>query len=289
MDWDATRYHRLSDPQLAWGRRVLARLAPVDGERILDLGCGTGRLTQELLQMIGRGHVVGLDRSSAMLKEAVSRSAANPPVAALHEVPTHSNPFVQHRDEDARRGPRISFVQADGAALPFVDSLDAIFSTATLHWILDHDQAFASMYRALAPGGRVVAQCGGGPNLRSLLVRTHELMRQPRYAIHFDGFNDPWEFADILNTTARLERAGFTSIVVSLEEAPTTLPDRDTYADFLSTVCIRHHIDRLPESERPDFVGALADQAASDSPAFTLDYCRLNFSARKPTGAEQAA
>ena len=284
MDWDATRYHRLSDPQLAWGRRVLMRLAPTEGERILDLGCGTGRLTVEVLQTMGRGHVIGLDRSSAMLREAVARRGTTAPITRLHDASAHPSRFPPHA-EDAR----LSFVQGDGAVLPFVDAFDAIFSTATLHWILDHEQAFASIYRALAPGGRVVAQCGGGPNLHRLLTRAHALMQQPRYSSHFDGWEDPWTFATVPTTTMRLERAGFTAILVSLEEAPATLPDRDTYADFLSCVCIHHHIDRLPESERPGFIDALAEQAAADTPRFTLDYWRLNIFARKPAGAEQAA
>jgi trans-aconitate 2-methyltransferase len=275
MDWDAGRYHRLSDPQLAWGRRVLARLGPVDGERILDLGCGTGRLTGELLETMGRGHVVGLDRSSAMLREAAARRARHPPITPLHDAMTHPS--------------RLSFVQADGAALPFADAFDAIFSTAALHWIPDHDAAFANAFRALAPGGRLVAQCGGGPNLNVLLTRAHVLMRQPRWAGHFDHWTDPWEFADVPTTMMRLERVGFTSIAVTLEAAPTTLPDRDTYADFLTCVCIRHHVDRLPDEERSVFLAALAEEASSDDPPFTLDYWRLNIFARKPAGVEQAA
>jgi trans-aconitate 2-methyltransferase len=274
MDWDAGRYHRLSDPQLGWGRRVVARLAPKPGERILDVGCGTGRLTAEVLNAMGEGQVVGLDRSDAMLREALTQSDVRSAVAKLHEA---SHPR------------RLSFVRGDGAALPFVDAFDAVFSNASLHWILDHDAVFASIYRALAPGGRLVAQCGGGPNLKILLARAHRLMGVEPYAPHFHSWRDPWEFADVPATIRRLERAGFTCIDVSLESAPTTLPDRGTYAEFLSCVCVRHHIDTLPERERPSFVAALADEAAEDAPAFTLDYWRLNIFARKPEAAQQAA
>ena len=66
-DWDATRYDRISDPQVEWGRRVIARLGPQAGERILDLGCGTARLTSELATLVPGGLVIGLDRSEAML------------------------------------------------------------------------------------------------------------------------------------------------------------------------------------------------------------------------------
>ena len=76
-EWDAERYHRVSNPQLEWGRRVLRRLAPQPGERILDIGCGTGRLTAELVSALGEGTVVAVDRSETMLREA-SAQAANP-------------------------------------------------------------------------------------------------------------------------------------------------------------------------------------------------------------------
>ncbi|HXW05618.1 MAG TPA: methyltransferase domain-containing protein [Vicinamibacterales bacterium] len=273
MDWDAERYHRLSDPQREWGQRVLDRLAALPGESILDIGCGTGRLTAELLARAGPGLVVGLDRSAAMLKEATRRHAGV--VLGPHEL-------------DAAP-PRIRYVRGDAAALPFVDAFDAVFSTATFHWVRDHDALFASIARALAPGGRLIAQCGGGPNLAVLLERAHRLMQSPRYARHFVGWSDPWMFADVPTTIGRLRHAGFTAIDVSLEAAPTTLPDAERYADFLSCVCVRHHVDRLPEAERPGFLAALTAEAAGDTPAFTLDYWRLNIAAVKPAGAERAA
>ena len=76
-DWDAAKYHRISDPQLAWGRAVAARLTPVAGNRILDLGCGTGRLTEEIARTPGI-RVVGLDRSAAMLREAAGLPLGDP-------------------------------------------------------------------------------------------------------------------------------------------------------------------------------------------------------------------
>ena len=274
-DWDAETYHRLSDPQFSWGLRVLERLRPVSGERILDLGCGSGRLTERLADVLGQGLVVGSDLSHAMLAQASGRRAER------------GRPAGPHRVGDT--GAHIHLVRADALHLPFVDIFDGVFSAATFHWVQDHDTLFASVHRALAPGGRLVAQCGGGPNLSVLLARAHHLMDSPYFTKWFKGWSDPWNFADVSATVVRLERAGFTNVHVSLEPAPTPLGDARSYEAFLSVVCVRHHVARLPEAERPNFLHALTEQAAGDDPPFTLDYWRLNLSAVKPAGAERAA
>lgn len=257
-DWDARAYHRLSGPQLAWGRRLAQALAAMAGERVLDLGCGTGRLTVELAASAPRLHVVGLDISHSMLTEA-----------------------ARNRDDT-----RVSYVRATGTALPFAPgSFDAVFSAATFHWIPNHRVLFAQVYQVLKPGGRLVAQCGGGPNLKRLLDRTHALMDGPRYRSFFRHWEDPWYFAGTGQTERTLAAAGFEEVHVSLESAPTTLPDRDAYSHFISCVCVRHHIDRLPPDRRAAFTAELAAAAAADDPPYTLDYWRLNLSARKGGGS----
>lgn len=266
-DWDAERYHRLSNPQFGWGRRVLERLAPRPGERILDVGCGTGRLTAELAAGLHHGWVIGVDVSAAMLAEAAAHGPAAVAAAGPRAVGRHPV--------------RLAFVRADGAALPFAGRFDAIVSTAAFHWIPDHDRLFASLYTALAPGGRLVAQCGGGPNLKRLRRRARALMSAPRFQAFFRDWTDPWYYAGIPETRVRLDRAGFTAVEVWLEEAPTSMADARAYADFLSTVCVRAQMDRLPDAERAAFVASLAADAALDEPPFTLDYWRLNIDARK--------
>jgi trans-aconitate 2-methyltransferase len=275
MDWNARRCHALSDPQALWAPRVLRRLAPAPGERILDLGCGTARTTTILSEMMGTGHVVGVDLSEAMLREASTRLAGAPAFAGLH---------------DAAIAPvRLSLVRADAAALPFADVFDAVISTAALHWIPDHASLFASVYRALAPAGRFAAQCGGAGNLDVLLGRAAALLRTPPFDRHALPFAPSWQFPDVPTTMLRLEQAGFTAIDVWIEEASTLLPGRDAFAEFVELICLRPHLAILPADLRPEFVSAVVDLSAADPEPFLLDFRRLNLSARKPAAAEQAA
>jgi trans-aconitate methyltransferase len=258
-DWDAAKYHRISDPQLAWGRAVAARLNAVAGERILDLGCGTGRLTAEIAQMPGI-IVVGLDSSPTMLMQAGVR-----PGSDEGEIPS--------------RWPL--YIRADGAALPFVFAFDAVFSAAVFHWIPDHDQLFRSIYVALKPGGRLIAQCGGANNLDRLYGRARDLMQSGEYSEYFDRWQSFNHFENVADTEQRLHRAGFCDIDVSLVSSPVTFDTPDAFKEFVAAVCLRHHLDRLPIAARDGFMTRITDWAAQDDPPLTLDYWRLNIAARK--------
>ena len=257
-DWNADVYHRVSNPQRDWGLPVLERLPLRGHELVLDVGCGTGRLTDRLVARLPRGRAMCVDRSANMLETAREYLAP-------------------------RAGGRVGFVHADAAALPFAGVADAIFSTATFHWVLDHDRLFASLFTALKAGGRVVAQCGGGPNLERVHDRCARLMNDPLFAEHFATWRHPWEFADAGTTARRLERAGFVEIETSLHSSPVLQPDAPTYREFVEHVICRPHLEYLPNTTlRARFMDRLTEEAALDSPPFELDYWRLNFDARRP-------
>ena len=256
-EWNADTYHRVSNPQFDWGLPVLARL-PLEGhELVLDVGCGTGRLTRELAARVPRGRVIAVDRSANMLAVAgryFSESA----------VP-------------------VRLVQADAACLPFVGVADAVFSTATFHWVLDHPRLFRGVYEALKPGGRFVAQCGGGPNIKRLRDRAAALLREPAFAPWFAAWRDPWEFADPETTAARLRAAGFVEVETGLEETPVIQPDAAAFGEYVANVICHRHLAMLPEgAARTEFVERLTALAAADDPPFELDYWRLNLSGRRP-------
>jgi trans-aconitate 2-methyltransferase len=168
--------------------------------------------------------------------------------------------------------------------LPIIGAADAIFSTATLHWVRDHPRLFRGLYDALKPGGRLVAQCGGGSNIARLHGRAAVLMREPRFAPHFTSWQEPWEFSDAATTARRLEEAGFEDVRTHLFPAPLVQPDATAYQTFITTVICRPHLAHLSDAGlRDGFVQRLTEQASRDDPPFELDYWRLNLDARKPS------
>jgi trans-aconitate 2-methyltransferase len=242
-DWDAATYDRIADPMTRWGGTVLERLPLRGNETVLDAGCGSGRVTEQLADALPRGRVIALDGSPAMLAEA--------------------------RVKLARFGERVDYVLADlRRPLPLAQPVDAIFSTATFHWLPDHGALFAHLAAVLRLGGRLVAQCGGAGNIASVVAVL---------ATIGDGWTGPWTFATPEETEERLRAAGFTDIDTWLQDEPTPLEPGPAIEDFLRTVILGDHLARLPEAERGPFVKAVAARL----PRPEIDYVRLNISARR--------
>jgi trans-aconitate 2-methyltransferase len=241
-EWDAAAYERLSAPQTRWGQVVVDRLELDGNERVLDAGCGTGRVTAMLLERLPRGRVIGLDGSAAMIEQARVRFAGEP---------------------------RIELVVADlTAPLPIDGQVDAILSTATFHWITDHAALFRNLAPVLRPGGQLVAQCGGAGNISSLERIVSELGHT---------FGGGKTFATPEETRARLAAAGFDEIETWLHEEPTPIPVADLEA-FLQTVCLGGIVDGMNDDERERFV----HEVAVRMPEPSIDYVRLNIRARRP-------
>jgi trans-aconitate 2-methyltransferase len=242
-DWDARTYDRVAEPQTRWGRAVLERLPLIGDERVLDAGCGSGRVTELLVERLPRGQVVALDASAAMIETARERLA----------------PF----------GERIEFVVADlGLPLPLAEPVDAILSTATFHWVPDHDALFANLATVLRPGGLLVAQCGGAGNIASI---------RRVLATVGDGWLGAGHFETPEATVRRLEAAGFVDIECWLSDEPTRFEPGEPFETFLRTVILGGHVARLAADERDAFVHLVAERLREP----VIDYVRLNISARR--------
>jgi trans-aconitate 2-methyltransferase len=244
-DWDAASYQRVSVPHEEWARSILDRLDLGGDETVLDAGCGSGRVTSLLIERLPWGRVVAVDGSASMIERVrdVLRAQDEAQVADLVEV-------------------------------EFADPVDAVFSSAVFHWIRDHDSLFRNLRRALRPGGRLAAQCGGAGNIHRLRTVTRGVQGEEPYASHLAGFEEPWLYADAEETEARLERAGFDRVRCWLQPWRIVPPSP---AEFLATVCLGPYMDFLPDALRPRFV---ADVLAREPEPLALDYVRLNVEAR---------
>lgn len=242
-EWDAATYDRIADAHAQWGAEVLDRLVVADGAAVLDAGCGSGRVTEQLLDRFPTARVVALDGSAAMLAQASERLA--------------------------RFGDRVRFVEADlTQPLAIGESVDAVLSTATFHWIADHDALFASLAGALCSGGQFVGQWGGGANTANVLAALRHVG---------DGWEGPWHFAGPDDTEHRLRVAGFEVQRISLEARPVSFPDNATFRQFLRTVILGAHLDRMAPGDHDGFVAAVAERL----PDRTVDYVRLNVVANR--------
>jgi trans-aconitate 2-methyltransferase len=239
-DWDAATYDRLPIPMTRWGEAVVGWLDLRGDERVLDAGCGTGQVTATLRDRLPRGHIVALDGSPSMIERAHERLGDD----------------------------RVEFLVADlTEPIPLDEPVDAVLSTATFHWILDHDALFHRLAAVMRPGSQLAAQCGGAGNTHSI----GEALEQMG-----ESFGGRKLFASPEETRVRLEAAGFTDIETWLHDEPTPLPAGDL-EPYLETICLGDHIEGKDDDERRAF----AHEVASRMPAPLIDYVRLNIRARR--------
>jgi trans-aconitate 2-methyltransferase len=238
--WDARTYDTTSEPQQEWAAAVVARLDGIAADaRVLDVGCGTGRVTESLLELVPDGRVLAIDASEDMVGLARERL-----------------------------GERATVWCVDALELELEQPVDAIVSTATLHWVGDHERLWARLAAALAPGGVLEAQCGGEGNIDRVREVIDAVARESFPELV--GFS-PWVFAGPSETERRLRAAGFADVRCWLEQRPTHPRDLE---GFIRTSILAAHFQRLPEDRREPFAAAVL---AGVRPP--LDYVRLNVSA----------
>ncbi len=238
--WDAADYARVGSFVAELGAAALDLLDARPGERILDVGCGEGTLTRKIVE---RGAtVLGIDNSPEMVAAA--------------------------------RAQGIDAVLLDVADMPFASEFDAVFSNATLHWVLEKEQAARAIFRALKPGCRFAGEMGGEGNLKGLREALDEELIIRGYQPPVEASNwyaSPHELAEIY------EGAGFEQVDARLIERPT--PIDHGIAEWVTTFR-RGWLDRagVPDEERSEIGAAVADRVGSNM----ADYVRLRFIMRKP-------
>jgi trans-aconitate 2-methyltransferase len=240
LDWDASSYERVGTGVMALGHEVLARVDLRGDETVLDAGCGPGEVTAALAALVPRGRVFAVDGSPQMVELARERLC------------------------NSGDGLLSCIWCQDLLGLEVPEPVDLVFSTATFHWIADHERLFARLRAALKPGGRLVAQCGGAGNIAAI-----------RRAIEDVSGDDwmPWNFATPEETERRLRAAGFSEARAWLYDRPVEPAEP---LEFLKTVILGEHLLRLPEAERDGFARSVLERL--DQP-FVAHYVRLNIDA----------
>lgn len=247
QEWNSTRYAENARFVSDLGQPVLDLLNPKPGERILDLGCGDGALTEKLVA--AGANVVSIDSSADMIAAA------------------------------KRRG--LDACLADAYELAFHSEFDAVFSNAAMHWMKrDPDAVLRGAFRALKPGGRFASEMGGFGCVAAITIALCATLE--RFGISNPAALIPWYFPGPNEYGARLERAGFLVDYIALIPRPTPLPTG--MRGWLETFAIPF-IKALPENQRAAFLDAVTERLRPVLCDFqgnwTADYMRLRFLARK--------
>jgi trans-aconitate 2-methyltransferase len=246
-DWDAASYERVGAPVRAFGLALLDRLELRGDETVLDAGCGSGGVTRDLIDRVPDGRVIGIDASPSMIEQA--REAL---------------------------GDAAEWRVGDLQELELEEQVDVVFSSATFHWIPDHQLLFTRLFAALRPGGRLLAQCGGRGNIEAIVRALDAAGRESPFAEYLGGWAGPWNFAGPDETVGRLNRAGFVDTEAGLHVEPV---HPDDPGEFLRTMILGAHLDRLPADMHDSLIRRVAGELPEPP---TIEYIRLTMSARRP-------
>jgi trans-aconitate methyltransferase len=250
ITWDAKLYNHKHAFVWKKAKGVVALLAPKAGERILDLGCGTGHLAAEIASK--GAEVIGIDRSPEMISEARGQ-------------------FTE-----------LKFEVADARQMQFERQFDAVFSNAVLHWIVEPKLVVRAVARALVPGGRFVAEFGGKGNVRQLIDAVNRAYE--KFGIDRGLEGNVWYYPSVAEYASLLESEGLEVREAALFDRPTRLEDGEKGLEAWICMFAKFVVDRLPVERQEQFLREIERQARPDlfrNGSWELDYRRLRIAAWK--------
>jgi len=221
--WDAALYQGRHAFVWHYGEELLNLLSPQPGERILDLGCGTGQLTQQIA--LTGAEVMGIDAAPSMIEQA------------------------------RQNYPDLKFAIADARDFQVEQSFDAVFSNAALHWILEPDAVIRCIHQALKPGGRVVAEFGGKGNIDAIVQALYSVLSAIG-CVAPETLN-PWYFPSIGEYAARLENQGFEVTYAVLFDRPTPLEDGEIGITNWLRMFASRFLEGLPAEQQTQAIQAI--------------------------------
>jgi trans-aconitate 2-methyltransferase len=238
--WDPADYEMSSSAQFEWAMKLISLLKVEEDERILDIGCGDGRITARLAALVPKGEVVGIDLSPEMIGFA--------------------------RDRFPRGNyPNLSFMPGDASHMDFQEEFDLVVSFACLHWVKDHLPVLEGIRRSLRPKGRILLQFGGKGNAAALLDITEDLTKSKRWSGYFQGFQFPYHFYGPEEYRDWLEKADLRGIRAELVQKDMVHQGKAGLEGIIRVTWLPY-LERLPESLRQEFVEEVAGRYLESFP-----------------------
>ena len=259
--WNALDYENSSSAQQEWARELIAKLGLKGNERVLDIGCGDGKVTSQIAALLPTGSVIGIDSSNQMISLAEDRY-----------------PHAQW--------PNLRFKLLDVRSLPFEDEFSVVFSSATLHWVIDHLPVLQAIERSLCSGGKAILQMGGEGNAAEMVRAMERLMRTEHWRKYFTGFTFPYGFYGPDQYLKWLSEVGLEPNRVEL--IPKDMAhDRSGLEGWVRTTWMPY-TERVPESQRATFIEQVVDlyiqhHPIGDDGLTHLGMVRLEVEASKPS------
>lgn len=238
--WNPEAYAKSSSAQKKWAEELISKIHIRGNERILDIGCGDGKITVQIASLVPEGSIVGIDNSREMINFARKKFPSS-------------------------RWPNLSFQYGDATDLKYANEFDLVVSFACLHWILDHGPVLDGIRRSLKPGGRLFLQFGGSGNADDVLKAADKTISEGRWAEYFRDFTFPYGFFGPEKYKAWLDKAGLRAARVELVPKDMVQPGVEGLASWIESTWLPY-IERVPAELQRDFIDEIVEAYASAHP-----------------------
>lgn len=247
--WDAEEYHKNSSEQLKWAKELILKLQLKGSERVLDIGCGDGKVTAEIAKLLPNGSVLGVDNSEEQI-------------------------LFARKSFPSDRFPNVAFQVMDVRNMSFDREFDVVFSNATLHWVIDHLPVLKGIKKSLKPSGRILLQMGGRGNAAKILEILEKMMKSRKWSGCFTNFSFPYGFYGPEEYKEWLEQAGLEAKRVELIPKDMIHKGKEGLAAWIRTTWLPY-TQRVPEGLREEFIKELVDKYVEKHPLDNNGYVHV--------------
>jgi trans-aconitate methyltransferase len=244
FNWDAVDYVNHSKSQQVWGRELIEKLKLNGKEKVLDIGCGDGKITAEIAKTVSAGNVIGIDNSEEMIR------------LANQTYPTTELP-------------NLKFELLEAQKIDYGDKFDVVFSNAVLHWIKDHASLLQKIFRSLKPGGRALLQMGGSGNASEIIGVLSVLTKNDPWQVYFTDFESPYYFYSPKDYKPWVRQTGFRKSRIELIPKEMIHENRNELEGWIRTTW-HPYLKPVPKKLRKKFIKEIAENYLKSYPETAL-------------------